>query len=179
MGSMRNAVNAACGVLVALALGGCSGILAVDPTPSPTPSATPSPSYSVPAEARAHTPEGAAAFARFYYQQLNRSYTQPAAHLLPPLGASTCEACASYNEFTKGLVDRGERVDPAPVEMVKVIVKKGSTSDRAIVEVQMRQVAAKVLDAKNAVVTTQEPKEYSVVLEILWEGDRWVLGSVN
>lgn len=40
---------------------------------------------SLPPEARKHTPEGAAAFVKYYFDQVNNAWTRPDAQLLPPL----------------------------------------------------------------------------------------------
>ena len=166
------------GLTMLLTVSGCGGVFA-PPATLPTPSVTPSPSYSVPDAAGAHTPKGAAAFVRFYYAQLNAAYTQPSNVLLEPLGADSCEACTSYEQLAESLVQLGQRVDADPVEVVTLNVTEASTAEKVVIEAQMRQAAANVVDAAGAVVTTQEAKEYSAVLVVLWEGDRWVLGSVN
>ncbi|MBP6996624.1 MAG: hypothetical protein KBB39_10850 [Phycicoccus sp.] len=175
MRSMRNAVGV---VATLLAVSGCGGIFA-PPAAPPSVSVTPSPSYSVPEAAAAHSPKGAAAFVRFYYTQLNAAYTQPSGVLLGPLGADSCEACTAYEELAASLVQQGQRVDTDPVEVVSLNVTSASTAETVVAEVQMRQAAANVVDATGAILNTQEAKEYQAVLEVVWQGDRWLLGSVN
>ena len=75
---------------------GCNGGADNQPSPTPTPtvssptaspsdsgSPSPSASVSIPAEAMAQTPEGAVAFVKFFFDEVNRAYLEPNGGILP------------------------------------------------------------------------------------------------
>lgn len=95
------------GVLAAsLVLAGCSNDAGGDPAPSlapVTPSSSASPSATagggatdVPAEAQAATPEGAAAFARYFAEAVYQAYLDRNPQLVRDLSTPTCDVCSQY-----------------------------------------------------------------------------------
>lgn len=113
-----------------LLLAGCGGGAKPDPSPStsspatsasvPTVSnspttATPTIDPNIPAAARAHTPAGAEAFVRYYFERLNVAWTAPRAGILSPLCQASSKACAAYEKTAARLVKEGHRYDGNPV----------------------------------------------------------------
>ena len=92
---------------------------------SPT-TAGPTIDPNIPAAARAHTPAGAAAFVKYFYNQLNLAWGQPRAGLLSPLSLPECKTCRTLEDTAIGMVAkrqhmRGETarissVDPGATE---------------------------------------------------------------
>lgn len=81
--------------LVALSLGvaGCSTEAGPQPLP-PVPSVSPAPSeMPIPPEAMAETPQGASAFARYFFDIVNQAYASGDASTVTALSASECESC--------------------------------------------------------------------------------------
>jgi hypothetical protein len=106
--------------LVALALAAaCSG----GSTPQILPSLSPTPSASatrvaIPAAATVHDAFGAAAFVRFYYEQLNLAFRSADAGPLGKLSDPQCGTCASYVQATFDLKDKGQRIDGDSIAIV-------------------------------------------------------------
>jgi hypothetical protein len=111
---MRARPSLALVVALGFALSGCGGggddgpaatLPPVTPTASPTEAAA-----DVPEEAREETPEGAAAFGRFFYETLEEAYAASDPDLLQPLVAPECEACQRILASLTRLRDEGLNV---------------------------------------------------------------------
>ena len=93
---------------VALLLGGCSD----DDAPTVLPSLTATPSASpatveIPAEARALTPQGADAFVRFFFAQMNVAFQRSDPSLIRELTNGECETCENYAEALEAARSKG------------------------------------------------------------------------
>ncbi|MCW2680350.1 MAG: hypothetical protein JWM62_1751, partial [Frankiales bacterium] len=106
---IRTLVAAAC--LVGL-VGGCSS----DPKPAPlppVPSASPAPSaLPLPSEAAAETPQGAAAFARYYMDVITQALSSGDATLLRTLSDADCGGCTNFIGAAEG-GEPGGRIEDA------------------------------------------------------------------
>jgi hypothetical protein len=79
---------------------------------APTTTAKPSPSLDpviakIPAAARPESIEGAAAFAKFYFEQLNRSFRAGSPRLLDGLYANSCAICVDLRKSAEELSAKG------------------------------------------------------------------------
>lgn len=109
------------GGVLSVALLGCSdpqeGLSRLPPlSPRPSPSPTPSPSASptvsaVPTAAQAATPEGAAAFARFWYAEIERAFVERDPEIVRRLSAPGCAACSRFVASLTNLRDNNERTE--------------------------------------------------------------------
>jgi hypothetical protein len=107
-------------LLLAVALSGGLAGCAEDPEqPSTLPPLTAAPSVSpsagtepIPSGVDAPTPDGASAFARYWYTQIEQAFVTKNPELISRLSAPDCQACARYVSSVTGLRDRNERVDP-------------------------------------------------------------------
>lgn len=68
----------------------------------------------VPAAARAHTNQGAQAFAEFYLAQLNKAWSLPDPEAIRPYATASCKTCAAYVKTAESLRDAGEKYDRPP-----------------------------------------------------------------
>lgn len=79
------------------AMPGSAGPPASSPSRPVTPSTRPSdPTVGVPTAARANTAQGATAFVRYWYEQLNLAYATLDADALDNLSDPTCQSCRGY-----------------------------------------------------------------------------------
>ena len=180
--------------LVALSatLAGCNG--GGDPTPSPTvtssspsaspsvsasPSSSPSPSVSIPAEAMQQTPEGAVAFVKFYFDQVNRAWTTPDETVLPPLSDEQCNSCKNLQADAAELSAKGQRMDPAPVAVSEVLARDGAAPGRQFVSATLAQTGARVLDAAGSVIDQDQPTSGAYNFALIWKGDRWLMQGID
>jgi hypothetical protein len=96
---------------VSAALAGCSAEAEPEPlpsaaAPSPTPVALP-----VPPEATPETAQGAAAFVRYFFETVNRSYQSLDSQPVAVLSAPQCNSCKNIVEDITRLRKEGLRVD--------------------------------------------------------------------
>ena len=102
-------------MLLAGALAGCSSHAdkpRVLPTLAPT-SASPAPSPSPvpkPTGIEAATPQGAAAFARYWYAQITEAYKRRDPELIRRLSAPSCRPCSRFVDSIAAVRDEGQRV---------------------------------------------------------------------
>ncbi len=100
--------------ILGVLLAGCSGSSdkpQVLPSISVTPPATSSPA-AVPSAARVKTPQGAAAFVRFYFDQLNVAFSTSDASIIRAYSQPECGTCKIYegaldDSHSKGLSIEG------------------------------------------------------------------------
>jgi len=128
------------GLVAGLALSGCSSSAAqappralptpsasATPAASPTPSATATPRptalATVPAAAQPATPQGAAAFVKFFYSQVNLAFTDGKADRIRQLSDPECGTCTAYTKSVErdastivGVTFDALQVEAAPVE---------------------------------------------------------------
>jgi hypothetical protein len=117
-------------VLTAALLSGCNSD-AAEPAPlpsvdasglaesSPSPSPSPTPAVeAVPPAAQEPTPDGAAAFARFFYAAVTRGYAEKDPEVVQQLSAPGCSACERFVASMTALRDDGETVTPVVYNIV-------------------------------------------------------------
>jgi hypothetical protein len=122
---MRARLVPALAALAVLAAG-CSG--GEDPDVSPTlPPITEAPSGSpsaevVPSEATAATPEGAAAFVRFFVGEVQAGYEALDPERVRRVSTPECETCKRYIETIETVRDQGARIgDAYTVEVIDAV----------------------------------------------------------
>lgn len=179
----------------AVALGGCSGEEAPDPSPSvssgsstasasPSASVTPSPTVTesgpaIPAAAREQTEAGAEAFVRFFFDELNTAWTEPQAGLIESLSDPTCEFCTNTEATATRLVADRHRYSTKPVEVTAVDQFVGAPTGQQYVAVTLVQRRSDVVDADGAVVRTDVRKVLDRYVAVVWAGDGWRLLGVE
>lgn len=123
--------GAALGLCAALGLVACSSsgpAVTSLPTlgPSGTPAATAVPAVTgppviVPAGTAAATSDGAVAFARFFYAQVESAYTRHDARLIRSYSLSTCTACTRWAADVEAARRAGQRVTGVVFDITSVI----------------------------------------------------------
>lgn len=190
----------AVGLLALAALGACSssgaaetpGTSSAPPTAAstttsakpPTTTSTPSPTSSedpvnakIPKAARAHTQEGAEAFARFYMEQVNKGFTEADPSSLEGLGAPSCETCSSFFESTKDLKARGHHHKGLSIS-VDGALANSYTPKKAIVQLFVTQHSVPVVDRRGKEVDHTKAGE-GIFLATLSFGNRWVIERIQ
>jgi hypothetical protein len=179
-------------VVALLAVGACDGGGEDPPAPSTStstsssvssstssPSTTTAPATvdpaSLPPEARKHTPEGAAAFVKYYLQQVNEAWTKPVIGLLPPLSDKGCVTCKSFEDQAAALVTKKHRYATAPATYRSFTPYDGAPSGRQYVRVLGTQHKVNVVDASGETVSTDAEKPIAVSAMTVWQGGQWLL----
>lgn len=180
-----------------LALAGCSG-REEEPTatpsatssstgsPSPTgstsPSATGSPSASasapidIPAAAQANTEDGAVAFVRFWFEQVNIAFTTANPAVITLLSTSDCKSCSSLAESPAEFAAKQQRAKPSPFKPLTNVKSLGKDPDGQYrVSFTLAQNTVSVLDASGKVVDTQQGGSAKRVALVTRKGEQWVM----
>lgn len=131
----------------------------------------------LPAAARAHTPEGAEAFARFFLEQTALAWSKPDASLIPPLSDPGCLSCKDLQKTAAELVAKGRRYRSSPVS-IQSVDAVGGFEDQTHVHVQMIQKKVDVIDSNGAVVLTDPYQKLTRTVALLWRGDQWILYDI-
>lgn len=158
---MRVRRGAVAAVLACALIGaaGCSGpddpgpstLPSLSATPSVTPSAAP---VDIPVAARAMTPAGAAAFVRFYYDQLNRAYKELDGSTVESLSDPTCKTCANYVGDIAAAKRDGTRFQGGGF-IVKVAEAAGDQRDPVVVDVVYDSPPLQIVDQGGKVITSK------------------------
>lgn len=159
---MRARLVPALAALAVLAAG-CSG--GGDGEASPTlPPITEAPSESpsaaaVPSEATAATPEGAAAFVRFFYAQVEKAYRSKDPELVSALALPGCSACERFETSISSLRDEGQRTEGLIYDIVTSVAPP-IDGDAARVDVVYNGPEVVRYDAAGNVVNREPAAEF-------------------
>jgi len=149
------------------------------PTTTAPPTDSPTTNPNIPVAARAHTPAGAEAFVRYFFERLNVAWTAPSAGILSPLCQPSAIACAANEKTATRLVSEGHRYDGNPVT-VKVIAALGSTStNRFAVLANVVQERRSEIDATGKTYVTDDRKDLRLSFELLYTGQAWSVASTK
>ena len=170
---IRGALTALC---VAAALAGCSD----DPEPRTLPplaSASPSPSVvPMPSEAAAETPEGAAAFARYYFDVVvNAGFATGDAALLRSVSHPDCDGCNNLIQAVEEEVAPGERIEGGIFEVVFSEAPPVEAGD-VIVDLRYGVSELRVLDSDGKVLR-RTPADLGIdaQLRLVRQGRGWIV----
>lgn len=184
------------GAAAAVLLAGCSGGAGAQPGPSSggpplssttststastSPPTTSSPSgtasVAVPAAARAHTDEGAKAFARFFYQIASRSQFEADSSELRSLSDKNCSACLSLIELADDYQRRGVHTDRDSLRVEDAVMRPESKPNAPVVDVLALDQASKVVRRSDgAVVSSDEAAKLTFRTTLSWRDQSWVV----
>jgi hypothetical protein len=185
-------------VAAALVVGGCSSGAQGAPGPdvgTPPPSTSSAPSLSpsatdpatldavarerIPKAARAHTPQGAEAFARFYLEQVNKAWMAPDPELIRPYALESCKTCANLVGSAEWLRDHNSRYDVAPTLLGASVVLPESTRDHMLVRVVQAQQASRILDANGDVQRSFPGVRGESEVALNWQSGSWMVQYVK
>ena len=141
-----------------------------DPSSSATASIDPA---DLPADARKHTPEGAAAFVKYYFEQVNLAWTTPDAGLLPALAEAGCKSCAGLQETAQSLVAKQHKYAAPPITVTKVKAFDGAPERQQFVRVFIEQHEVSVVDQSGNVVDKDKAGQGARTASVLWVGESW------
>ncbi len=169
--------------VVCLSVGGCTGS-EPKPTPSVTAtSASPTPpasaSVTIPDEAKAHTPEGGIAFAKFAVLEAGKAYATNETAAFESIARADCQGCASIVKGVKDQQARDERN-----AQVRMLVKGAQlfeppTESTLVVDVVAVEQATSVVRASGEVVRALPEEPLSLRLGLVWNQGGWTLGEIK
>ncbi len=145
---------------------------ALPPVPSISPTSVVLP---LPSEAAQATPQGAAAFTRFYFGVLNRAFAAGDAAQVRELSDPGCDACNNLIRAIEEEPDPGERVEGGDYQIVFAESPPTNAGD-VVVEVRYALTEVRVVNPQGDVVRT-EPAEPGIDAQVrlLRRGDSWIV----
>lgn len=131
----------------------------------------------IPAAARPETMDGAAAYAAFFFDQLNRASVAGDPDLLNGLSSPSCKTCNSMIASLRDLKDDGNHLSAGPL---KVVYSSATVFDkeRRQVLVSLKQESVSVLRKDGSVVRVTKPGSGSYVATVSYEG-RWTIDRLQ
>ena len=169
----------ALGLVLVCALTGCSGDSGGEPqslppvTPAPTtlaPSPTTSPS------AYPQTPQGAADFARFVNQEINRAYVERDPDVVRSLFGQACVACARYLRTLERLQGGTVSVEGASSELLSAETPGGTP---VVVIVRSRFSGATFRDPAGTVTGREEPGLFTSEITLERRASSWAVSEIT
>jgi len=149
------------------------------PTVSVSSTTAPEIDPNIPAAARAHTPAGAEAFVKYFFERLNVAWTAPRAGILSPLCQASSKACTAYEKTAARLAGTGHRYDGNPLT-VGFIGPLGSTSASHInILANVVQERRREVDAAGKTYVTDQRKDLRLDFELLHTGQAWSVASIK
>lgn len=151
------------------------------PTTQVSPTATTSPTIdpNIPAAARAHTPAGAAAFVKYFHDQLNVAWGQPRAGLVAPLSLPDCKTCKALEDNATDMVTtrrhmlgdtvRIDSADPGAQE---------ANGDQTVV-IAGAQLNASVVDSNGKAVRKITASKIRSLVTTRWTAGGWRVSEIK
>ena len=151
------------------------------PAPTVSVSSTTAPTIdpNIPAAARAHTPAGAEAFVRYFYEQVNAAWTAPSAGLISALSSPGCKSCAELEATAHDLTQKKQHYDGPPVTIVSVGALAEARPGQLQVLVTFVQEHRNVIDASGHVALTDQRKPGKFVATLGWSNQGWSVAAVK
>jgi len=185
----------------ALSVTSCSDGAEAEPTPTSTSTesmSSPSPSSStsstsssgsstssstgtvnVPAAARAHTEEGAKAFAEFYLSTYSQAAVRADSSPLVSLSDTTCGGCKSLIDLINGYKAKGQHADSASMVLDDSVLRADSSSNRPVVDVLAKDKKKRILNADGTVAKTVAGAYINFRLTLVWTRDGWKVNDLR
>jgi hypothetical protein len=160
---------------VVVALVGCSS----DPEPEPLPpieSLSPSPvALPMPSEAAAETPQGAAAFARYYLDVVGRAFATADPSLLDQLSAAGCGGCDALIASVNELREQGRKRVGGEYTVTSVAAPPVEEGD-VVVEIAYVRAAGEVVDAAGRVqASAPAVPQTNAQMRLVRSGRSWIV----
>ena len=146
---------------------------------SPTSTARPKTDPNIPATARAHTPAGAAAFVRYFHDQLNVAWSQPRAGLLTPLSLPSCKTCRALEDNAAEMVatHRHMRGDTVRIDSVDP-GDRVSNGDQTVV-ITGEQLKTSVVNSNGKRVRNIALSKIRSLATIRWTAAGWRVSEIK
>ena len=148
-------------------------------SPSPTTTAGPTSDPNIPAAARANTPAGAAAFVKYFHDQLNVAWGQPRAGLLAPLSLTDCKTCRALEDNAASLVAKHERVSGDTVRIDSVDPGDTDSNGDQRVIITGAQLRTSVVDSNGQKVRDIPANRIRSVAMTRWTASGWRVSEIK
>lgn len=148
---------------------------------SPSSSATPSSSGTaagapgVPDAARQHTEAGAVAFARHYWDTVNKTAVEPKVDVLEKLATDSCKTCRNFAETVRSNVQDGQKFSGPEGKILESEWRANA------VWMKIEPMDVDLIDADTGAVVKHYPKDpvYIWVIDLRWTAAGWRVNSMQ
>jgi hypothetical protein len=151
-------------------------------TSTTTPRATTTPattaSVTIPAAAKAHTKDGAEAFARFYYQQAATSAVRADSSSVAALSDDSCLGCDVFVETADELAAKQHHAEK-PSLTIKLVSYRSGGLDAPVVDVACREEAIRIVDSAGGTVETYKPGVITFKTGLRWTMSGWRVKDIE
>lgn len=150
---------------------------APSPAPSPGPTADALAAPELPAAATEETPEGAAAFAEWWFETLN--YATATGDTDDSRGAlqEECATCQGFAGRIRTAYESGGRIVGGLID-VQINPSAAVQEGIASTPVTATATAGEVLNADGSIATVLNAEQVNLVVAVAWTGSGWVIGDV-
>lgn len=161
---------------------GCSGGSDTPPSTLPTLSSTPSPTPTVepvPSAATAETPDGADAFVRYFFAQMNIAFREARPELITALAQPTCRTCKRLADSLEKSRLKGELLN-GDTFTVQATAATAVSASRGTVTVAGDLPARDATDSTGRVTRKIAAQgHFAFDVNIVWTLDRWLVDQMS
>lgn len=133
---------------------------------------------AIPAAARAHTPEGAEAFARYFIDQVNVAWTTPKTGLISALSLPTCKSCANLERGARDLETAKARYSK-PVLSADEVESSLDPAGKTVVQVSVVETPVAVLQGNKTTPPEGTPTTAKRAFHIEPSGEGWKVAEIR
>ncbi len=145
----------------------------------PTSAASPTTDPNVPAAARAHTPAGAEAFTRYFFERSNAAWTGPQAAIMSPLCQPSAVACTALEKEAERLVKEGHRYDGNPITIKYIGVLDATNPIKYDVLANVVQERRSEIDRAGRIYVTDKRKDLRFHFVLSYIDQAWSVSSLK
>ena len=146
---------------------------------SPTTKPTPTASVSIPAAARAHTDEGAKAFAQFYMEELSEAYASLDLSTVRAFAAPACSGCQILFKSLQERKSRGERSAGRSFTAELAGIRPGSSQNLLEIDVAGTEESVDVIDGAGSVIRRTTAGKVTFRTVVQWDSNRWTMKDLK
>lgn len=154
-----------------------SAVTSTTRTAASATSATPPPVFSLPAAARAHTEEGAQAFASYYTVQMDEALHHADSSILRALSTNSCTGCRVGIDLANQLKAKGQHNSTTSFRIAGTRLSELTTDTQSVVDVLVDDKGAVTVDQAGTQVHKSAPAKFTLRQTLKWHGAGWLVAQ--
>jgi len=145
------------------------------PTTTAPPTASTTTDPNIPLAARAHTPAGAEAFVRYFFDQLNETWQSPKTGQIARLSLPACKTCQQYESAAAGMVSKNQRYEGEAFSVTSI-----ASLGEAEVLIVGAQEPGKIIASDGSIVETKSDTDKAKFIASLdWSTPGWRVAEIQ
>lgn len=130
---------------------------------------------TIPATAKAHTPDGAKAFVKFYWETLDRLDARPQDHVLVDLFSPTCAGCSQQAHGVAENARSGTYLVGSRTTIENLHEASTSTLEQPVLTFDQQESSASRIE-RGGKRTSLPPIKLRSAVRLVWDGAHWRIG---